>query len=288
MSNGGPLKRLAIGLSPAAWARRARVIGDLRKKLHKYERNIFLADRLKTDARRKDYAKAYHDPGRALAQMHTYLWAVPAVPTPFVGEAPRPGRYGAAVISAQQFRHPCEITVPKPGGRYRIFFTGASTAFCSGAPSEETTISGYLQAMLSKRLAERDGSACEVVNAAYPGWASAYERLWIEMKLSRLEPDIIIQFSGNNDAHWGIRNFPVDWMRSYHEQLFFMMAAAWYRYLGKNPLTDVVARHADPIPRNRWPAPWSRTSAHSLGRSRLRAPVTCSSFNRRLPKPAKP
>ena len=102
--------------------------------------------------------------------------------------------------------------------------------------------------MLSGRLASGEKRTCEVINAAYPGWASAYERLWIEMRLSKLQPDIIVQFSGNNDAHWGVRNFATDWMRSYHEQLFFLMAAAWHGYFGKAPLIDVVARHADPIP----------------------------------------
>jgi hypothetical protein len=234
-------------LSPAVWLRRTRAIGDLRRKLRKYERTIFLGQRLKTHAMRQDYSQAYHRPERALMELHSYLWAVPAVPTPFVGEAARPGRYGSAVINRQQFRHPREVAVPKPPGTHRIFFTGASTAFCSGAPGEDTTITGYLQSMLNSLLAA-DAPVCEIVNAAYPGWASAAERLWIDLRLSKLDPDIIVHFSGNNDAHWGARCFATDWMRSYHEQLFFLMADAWHRYFGKAPLTDVVPRQAEPIP----------------------------------------
>lgn len=236
----------AFGLKPLA--RKITAIGRLRKKCRKYDRMIFLGNILTADAKRRDYSLAYYHPDRAMAEMDKYLWAVPAAPTPFVGEAPAPGRYGDAIINSQQFRHPVDLVVPKPLDVCRIFFTGSSTAFCSGAPSDETTITGYLQKMLSEQRSPDTGRIYEAVNASHAGWASTYERLWIEMRLSEMEPDIVIQFSGNNDAHWGARHFPTDWMRSYHEQLFYLIAETWYRYFGKTELIDVVPRETGLIP----------------------------------------
>jgi lysophospholipase L1-like esterase len=223
----------------------------LRRKFRKYDRMVFLGNILATDDIRRDYSLAYHHPERAMAEMDEYLWAVPAIPTPFVGEAPAPGRYGAAIINSQQFRHPVDLVVPKPRDLCRIFFTGSSTAFCSGAPDDETTITGYLQKMLNDNHTSATGRSCEVVNASHAGWASSYERLWIEMRLSEMQPDVVIQFSGNNDAHWGARHFPVDWMRSYHEQLYYLIAAAWYRLFGKAELVDIAPREAGLVPPER-------------------------------------
>lgn len=219
-------------------ANRVRIVQQLKKKLKKYDRIAMVGD----DPHRKEKSLAYKNPEKANAEMSGYLWAVPTTPTPFVGEAPAPGRYGRHVINSQQFRHPVDIALPKPKSVYRIFFTGSSTAFSSGAPSDDTTISGYLQKLMDQRLTPQTNMRYEVVNAANPGWASTYERLWIEFKLIEMEPDMIIQFSGNNEAHWGARNYSTGWMRTYAEQLYWAMMSSWYLYFGKEQLQDVVPR----------------------------------------------
>ena len=244
----GVTRTFSSGFGLRALKCRIEAVNQLRRKFRKYRRMIFLGDILATAAERQDYAAAYHDPERVMAEMSEYLWAVPAVPTPFVGEAPAPGRYGSAIINSQQFRHPVDLVVPKPAGVCRIFFTGSSTAFCSGAPDDASTITGYLQEILARQHTPFTGRSYEVVNASHPGWASTYERLWIEMRLADMEPDVVIQFSGNNDAHWGARHFPVDRMRSYYEQLYYLAAAAWYRLFGGGELADVSPRAAGLIP----------------------------------------
>jgi|GEM_PF-3521984 hypothetical protein len=217
---------------------RLRLLFELDNKLKKYEQIVFM----QPDNGSLDKALVYKNPEKAYTELTSYLWAVPTIPTPFVGEAPAPGKYGKSTINSQQFRHPTDIHQPKPRGTYRIFFTGGSTAFCSGAPSDETTITSYLQAMLDQKLTPQTGVKFEVINAACPGWTSTHERLWIELKIPEMEPDMVIEFSGNNEAHWGVRHYSAKWMRNYGEQLFWRMVSSWYEYFEKKPLLDNVPR----------------------------------------------
>jgi len=226
---------------------------EVRRKMRRFDRIVYMGPALKTDARRRAAALAFYDPERALADMHTYLWAVPTVPTPFVGDAPAPGRYGRAVINTQQCRYPVDLALPKPEGVYRIFFTGSSTAFSSGAPDEAGTISGRLERLLNDTLAPRTGMRYEVVNAANPGWASTHERIWIEVRLCDLDPDMVIQYSGNNEAHWGVLRYRTHWMRSYAAHLQWVANAAFCQAYGEGPPADVAPREAGRVPPERIP-----------------------------------
>ena len=150
-----------------------------------------------------DILPSYETPVKA-ADLDTFCYDIPKVPTSFVGSAPWPGHFGNATINSQQFRYDRDIGVfPKPADVYRIFLTGGSVAFGGGAPSNSTAISGFLEKILNDSLAATLGKKIEVVNAACPAWASTQERIWIEQRLSEMQPDMIISFSGNNDAHWG-------------------------------------------------------------------------------------
>ena len=48
---------------------------------------------------------------------------------------PTPGQHGNAHINSMQFRAGKELEMPKPANTYRIFITGGSTAYGSGAPA---------------------------------------------------------------------------------------------------------------------------------------------------------
>jgi lysophospholipase L1-like esterase len=183
---------------------------------------------------RERYALAYHDPARAVADMDTYAWAVRSVPTPFVGYAPAPGAHGNAFINSQQLRHDEDLAVPKPADRTRVFLTGGSVAFGSGAPSQDRTITGYLQAAVDP---ERSG--VEVVNAASPGWTSTQERIWITNRLSGLDPDLVVSFSGVNDVHWAARGRNVLFFRAYDDQFYWSLLQMLYTRLGRS-FPDVV------------------------------------------------
>jgi hypothetical protein len=164
--------------------------------------------------RRAELAQAYDDPARAEAEMDSYAWAVANMPTPFVGVAPAPGDHPGVHVNEQQLRHPMPLELPKPEGRFRIFVTGGSTAFGTGAPSDKATITGYLQEVIERELPDGD---YEVVNAANPAWASTHERILITNRLVDWEPDLVVSFSGNNDAHFGFLGLHVAWFRTYAE-----------------------------------------------------------------------
>ena len=193
------------------------------------------------------YASAYHDPAEAEAGMDDYAWTVPVVPVPYVGNAPAPGRHANAVINVQLLRHPAPLAVPRPDGVVRIFLTGGSTAFGSGAPDLARTIGGYLQALAQADLGPRTGLHYEVVNAANPSWTSSQERLWIQQHLIGLDPDLIVSFSGNNDVHWGLLGRSVRWMRTHGDQHFHRLLALAYRAAGR-PLPEVLPAVAGPVP----------------------------------------
>ena len=152
-------------------------------------------------------------------------WVPRDVPTPFVGFAPAPGRLASAVINNAQFRYDRELDVPKAQDVYRIFFTGASTAFGCGATSNETTIGGYLETYLNSALRDRS-VRCEVVTAAACAWSSTHERILIENRLVELEPDLVISFSGHNDAFWAMAGCNSLWFRAFQDDYFLALTNA--------------------------------------------------------------
>lgn len=180
-----------------------------------------------------DLAMAYEDPVRAARELDGWCWSVPNIPTPFVGSAPLPGRHSNAFIDEQQFRHPSPIESPKPAGTVRVFVTGGSTAFGVGAPSDADTIPALLQEILQRELGSRTGRRYEVINAANPAWVSTHERVLIENRLSELEPDLVISFTGVNDAHFGFMGTSALWMRTYAD-LHFLRLVEWaYEQCGR-------------------------------------------------------
>jgi len=149
-------------------------------------------------------------------------WVSREVPTPFVGFAPAPGRLVSGFINDMQFRYAREIEVPKPKDVCRIFVTGASTAFGTGASSNDTTIAGYLEAYLNEALRPR-GVRCEVITAAAGAWGSTHERILIENRLVELEPDIVISFSGHNDVFWSVLGQNLLWFRAFQDNYFLVL-----------------------------------------------------------------
>ena len=182
----------------------------------------------------------YHDEDHVLGKIASFSYAVPNIPAPFVGNAPMPGRHGNASINSEQFRYEKEIGLPKPDNTFRIFITGGSTAYGSGASSQDRTIAGYLEKMLTKELSPVTQLNYEVVTAANPAWASTHERIFIENKLSELDPDMIISFSGNNDVHWGFLGRNVLWFRSYADELFLDLIKQVYHLTDQPVIPEIT------------------------------------------------
>ncbi|MHC5210400.1 MAG: hypothetical protein ACYTG2_06765, partial [Planctomycetota bacterium] len=137
-----------------------------------------------SDERRGRVAEAYLDPARARDEMDEYVWAGFETPTPFVGHAQYPGRWGTAEINEAQMRSSRPLVSPKPGGVCRIFLVGGSTAFGSGAPDNDTTIGGYLESNLNSTRPLPGFETYEVMTAANPAWATTHERIFIVNRLS--------------------------------------------------------------------------------------------------------
>ena len=184
---------------------------------------------------KKKKSLAYLDPKKAYENMDDYMWGAPHMMTPFVQIAPQPGNYKSAVINSMQFRSKKEVSVPKPSNTYRIFLTGGSTAFSSGAPSQDKTIGGYLESLL-KQEASNSGvnSKFEVFTMAVPGWTTTNERIVIENRLSELQPDLIFSLSGRNDVHGGF--FGINIYSHSHDIIFFNISNMVLGLFGKQPM----------------------------------------------------
>jgi lysophospholipase L1-like esterase len=80
---------------------------------------------------------------------------------------------------------------------FRVFFTGGSTAFGFGSTSDKTTIPGFLQEHFDNEFRYLD---VEIINAGINGADSYREILLIKEKLIYYKPDLIISYTGVNDA----------------------------------------------------------------------------------------
>jgi hypothetical protein len=199
-----------------------------------------------SDKRKKRAALAYFDSNKVVEEMNNFSWAVPNVPTPFVGNAPRPGKHHNAIINSMQFRADHEVLIPKPYNVYRIFITGGSTAYGSGAPDQQKTIAGYLARILNEDSTSSKDLKFEVLTAANPAWASTHERILIENRLSELEPDLVISFSGNNDVHWGYKGRNILWFRSYADAFFLELINRAYKISGYEELVKIPEVESSP------------------------------------------
>ncbi len=213
-----------------------------------YEKSESLADVLSatplSDRQRNDITKAYT---KSDFDRSAVSWAVPNQLTPFVGTAPRPGAHQNARINSWQMRNQNELSVPKQQGIYRVFLTGGSTAFGSGAPSQDKTIGALLELKLNGQW---KGAASprrfEVFTFANPAWSSTQERIAIENYLSELEPDLIVSLSGNNDVFWGDAGRNVMWYSTFSDDYFSAVVNAALSNTGRKQPPPLP--HAGAIP----------------------------------------
>lgn len=247
------MKKLLYILFPSAvlcflvgvgyWVGLYTVAGRFEKTIHLVEQSETLAGVLGitalSEAQRNGIKNAYQDKN---IDIKNISWSVPNQPTPFVGTGPVPGQHHNAQINSWQMRNSEEIQVPKSAGVYRIFLTGGSTAFGSGAPSQDRTIGSLLNSLLDERLRPQTGLRYEVFTFANPAWASTQERIAIENYLSELQPDLIVSLSGNNDVFWGDAGRNVLWFSAGADEYFDTLANLGLKTAGRKELTPL--RHA--------------------------------------------
>lgn len=228
------------------WAGLYTVAGRFDKVIRWVEQGETLAGVLAVtplkDEQRNHYARAYTS---SALDIGSISWSVPNQPTPFVGTAPSPGQHQNAHINSWQMRNSEELQMPKPEGVYRIFLTGGSTAYGSGAPSQEQTIGSLLNDLLNKNLSKL-GLRYEVFTFANPAWASTQERIAIENYLSELQPDLVISLSGNNDVFWADAGRNVLWFSAFSDDYFKTLANTGLKTAGRKELQDLP--QARPLP----------------------------------------
>ena len=223
---------------------RYQVARSLRRQIADSVRSDTLGHMLGEDEK-GSYSLAYENPAAAARKMDHFSYAIPNVLTPFLGSGPEPGWHDNAFINSMQFRSSKEVAMPKPQGVYRIFVTGGSVAYGSGAPSQDKIIGQYLENLLNAETTPSTHLRYEVFTLASPAWTSTHERIIIENRLSELAPDIVISFSGSNDVHWAGAGREVFWFRTYSDQHFWDLLNAARKIAGFHPMTDVVA---SPLP----------------------------------------
>lgn len=193
-------------------------------------------------------AAAYLDPEKARAEMHRYTWVMPNTPAPFLGTLTAEGERNGVHVTRTGFRAPTDPEMPKPEGRVRIFIVGGSTAFSVGAPDEASTIGGFLQAELNEGRVASSTVGYEVFTYANPSWASTHERIAIENVLSHFDPDVVISFSGTNDAVWAQMGRDLHMFRTHWEETWFSVADQAHRLAGRGPIPDPVLNREGSTP----------------------------------------
>ena len=166
------------------------------------------------------------------ARLREIVWVPGAQPAPFVGHIGRPIKSGNLRINEYGFRDDRQSYAKKPAGTLRVFITGGSTAWGSGAPDQERTISYLLEQTLNATFAAR-GVRYEVINAAFPAWATTQEKLLTQQVIARLQPDVVIMLSGNNDVHWSHIGEDIRWFFSYTDKNFVTMLNGLYHGIGQ-------------------------------------------------------
>lgn len=214
---------LALGLVGAlltAWnVRQIREWLFLRKVLYTRLGSFTLGALVRNDPPewREHLRTCYKEPQKI--DLDKISWNLLCRPTPFLGYAPIPGTQDEGTFNAQQLRDSRDLRLPKPAGVYRIFLVGGSLVYGVGAPSQDRTISAYLERMLNERVLW-PGRRVEVFNAGVCGWTSTHERILIENRLSEWAPDMVLALTGANEIHWGFQRFNVLDQRTYEDQMY--------------------------------------------------------------------
>lgn len=224
------------------------VIKSLSDQIYLNDHSYSLGEMVGEKKEDRIISEAYYDSDSSREEMDNYLWLASHVMTPFVGHGPKPGTHHNGVINDLQFRTSNRLELPKPGGVYRIFLVGGSTAFGSGAPSDDQTIGGYLQEILNAAKGDKGLPRFEVFTFAQSAWASTHERIIIENRIIEFMPDLVISLSGLNDVHWGRLGRNALWFRSYADEHYWRVMNDVYAFLGLQKMPDVTVVSDAAIP----------------------------------------
>ena len=109
---------------------------------------------------------------------------------------PAPGyTVGRCRINSLGFRG-AELEQPKPAGRIRVAFLGASTTFCAEASALETT---WPHLVVEGLRADAPDLEFDYVNGGSGGFTAADSLVSLERRVAPLQPDVIVYYEATND-----------------------------------------------------------------------------------------
>ncbi len=115
------------------------------------------------------------------------------LPMPYVNYVPSPNFEGHNQLG---YRGP-EIEVPKPVGVFRIVALGGSTTYSTSTSAEESYPAQLQQILQADPYGYRQ---VEVVNAGVPGYSSWDTLVNYALRVTELDPDLLIVYEGVNDV----------------------------------------------------------------------------------------
>jgi lysophospholipase L1-like esterase len=167
-----------------------------------------------------------------IKRLSEVAWLPPYRPAPFVGHIARPLSGDNPHINALGFRSKREDLEHKRDRTVHVFITGGSSAWGTGASSDDQTIAALLEQKLSAEFSLRTGYQYEVINTAFPAWSTTQEKVLIQQRLVDLHPDVVLMFSGNNDVHWARLGRDIRWFYSYMDQNYITLLNEMYKSAG--------------------------------------------------------
>ncbi len=105
------------------------------------------------------------------------------------------GQFGSVHVNSFGFRSP-EIPVQKPAGRLRIAFLGGSTTYCAEVSSDRMTWPYLVVAAIQQRFPDLD---VDFINGGVPGYVTATLKPYLEKRVARFHPDVIVIYEATND-----------------------------------------------------------------------------------------
>ncbi len=146
---------------------------------------------------------------------------------------PKPGQNGPIHINSRSFRG-AEIDDPKPDGRIRIGFLGASTTYCAEVSSDAATWPERVVAALRARHPEAD---LDGVNGGVPGYTTDSTERNLVHRVGPLDPDVLIVYHGTNDLAKDTRALAEErglWQPSQEEESFLERVSMAWSLIAKN------------------------------------------------------
>jgi hypothetical protein len=114
-------------------------------------------------------------------------------------------KFGNVTINAAGFRGP-EIDFPKPPGRIRLAFLGASTTFCAEVSNDAAVWPNLVVEMLRARFPE---ARFDFVNGGVPGYTVRESILNLRHRIDALDPDVVVIYHATNDLSGEVNELAV-------------------------------------------------------------------------------